>query len=151
MRQTRVLLALVSALFLCLRLYSQETSPTEQWDVEPKLIERVEPEYPPDAEREGVKGDVVLQVRIETNRSTTYLRALRPLYLCTAAAITAAEKWKWEPALKDGQAVAATGIITIGFPPDSQEKGVHQMHESVETSGTLCCRPTPGHAAHPAC
>ena len=122
MRQTRVLLFLLSALFLGFPLHSQETSPQDQWDVEPKLIEKVEPEYPPDAEREGVKGEVVLQVRIETDGSTSYLRTLRSLHLCTEAAVSSAEKWKWEPALKDGEAVAVTGIITIDFPPGSQEK-----------------------------
>ena len=117
MRRTKVLVSFVSASSLCLSLHSQETIPSEQWDVEPKLIEKVEPEYPPDAEREGVNGQVLLQIRVETSGSTSHLRTIRPLHLCTEAAIAAAEKWKWEPALKDGEPVAVTGIITLDFPP----------------------------------
>ncbi|MGH9324884.1 MAG: energy transducer TonB [Vicinamibacteria bacterium] len=86
------------------------------------MVERVGPEYPPDAEREGIEGEVILQVRIEVDGSTTHLKTVRPLHLCTEAAVAAAEKWRWEPAKKDGEAVAATGIVTVRFPPGSEER-----------------------------
>ena len=136
MGPTRFLRPLVLASLLGTSVYSQETVPTQEYDVEPKLIEKVEPEYPPDAERDGIEGDVVLLVRIDTDGSTTHLRTLRPLRLCTEAAITAGEKWIWEPALKDGEPVPAEGVIVIHFQPAKPEKKVSDVAQWVSAIGT---------------
>jgi TonB family protein len=91
------------------------------WDIEPTLVEEVEPEYPAQAIEHSVRGELIVQVLVKTDGSTTVLRVLKSLpHGCVDAAIAAARKWRWKPALKDGQPVEAAAIITFEFDLISQ-------------------------------
>jgi len=91
------------------------------WDIEPILVEEVEPDYPAQAIEHSVRGELIVQVLVKIDGSTTVLRVLKSLpHGCVDAAVAAANKWRWKPALKDGQPVEAAAIITFEFDLLSQ-------------------------------
>jgi TonB family protein len=86
------------------------------YDIEPMLIYKIEPDYPPEASKKMVRGEVILQILVHKDGSTEVLSVLKSLpYGCVEAAIEAAVKWRFKPALKEGQPVDAIGIITVEF------------------------------------
>ncbi len=91
------------------------------WDIEPVLVEEVEPNYPAQAIEHSVRGELIVQVLVKIDGSTTVLRVLKSLpHGCVDAAVAAANQWRWKPALKDGQPVEAAAIITFDFDLISQ-------------------------------
>jgi protein TonB len=75
------------------------------------------PDYPADAKRRGIQGKVVLQVEVSREGMPT-----RVLVLTTSghrdlddAAVSAVGKWRFVPASRGGEAVAATAEIPIQF------------------------------------
>ena len=87
-----------------------------EWDTPPVVIYRVDPEYPEEAKEAKTSGNVVLKILVETDGTTTILEVVEELENgCTEAAIAAVEQWKWKPALKDGEPVAAERPIYFHF------------------------------------
>lgn len=86
------------------------------WDSEPKLLHNPgPPDYPKRAKKERVSGEVVLRIKVRTDGTTEVLDVIQSLRYCDEAAIENAVQWRWTPAEKDGQPVAAFGIITVAF------------------------------------
>lgn len=91
-----------------------EDSPSP--DAEPiPIFEPPDPEYPRKAREKRVSGEVVLQVAVELDGSTTVLRVVKSVPYCDAAAIENARRWRWKPAVKDGAPVRAYGLISVAF------------------------------------
>jgi protein TonB len=86
------------------------------FDIAPVAIRMVEPDYPPKAKEHSVRGEVILEVMVRKDGSVDVLRVLKSLpHGCVDAAIEAGYKWRFKPALKGGEPVAAVGIITLKF------------------------------------
>ena len=87
------------------------------YDVEPRLVyEPPEPPYPDGARRRRVSGEVMLQVLVKLDGSTEVLGVIKSgCRACVETARRHARKYRWEPALKDGQPVEAVGVITVTF------------------------------------
>jgi TonB family protein len=86
------------------------------WDIEPIPIYEPKPEYPPLAAEKLIRGEVILEILVHTDGSTEVLRVLKSLpYGCVDAAIEAAKRWRFKPALEKGKPVEAVGIITVEF------------------------------------
>jgi len=73
------------------------------------------PVYPRSAVERRIEGDVILQIAVELDGSTTVLRVVRSLPFCTAAAVESAWKWRWRPGVREGKPTRALGIITVSF------------------------------------
>ncbi len=90
------------------------------WDTDPVLIHQApDPPYPPEAEKNNVKGRVVLDILVRLDGSTEVVEVLETLpFGCLEAALENIRQWRWTPALKDGEPVEASGVVWVCFPPE---------------------------------
>ena len=83
----------------------------------PKIVHRVNPEYPEAAQKARLDGIVLLQATLGTDGRAKEVKVLRgePMGL-SEAAVAAVSQWEWEPARNTrGQAVDVTMTLTIRF------------------------------------
>ncbi|MGA7992945.1 MAG: energy transducer TonB, partial [Thermoanaerobaculia bacterium] len=93
----------------------------------PVLVTRVDPQYPPQARRLNLSGDVVLRAVVEASGSIGRVDVVTSApFGMTEAAVEAVRKWTYRPALVNGQPVAVWKVIRVRFllrperepPPD---------------------------------
>ncbi|MGA3287612.1 MAG: energy transducer TonB [Bacteroidota bacterium] len=97
-------------------LVTAEPDEHAEYDVEPKVIRRIEPIYPPFANQNQIEGDVVVRAWITKNGD------IRRAYIVSTtneifnkAALRATIGWKFVPAMKDGQKIDVWGIVPFRF------------------------------------
>ena len=81
----------------------------------PRLLKRVNPIYPQEAQDAHIQGIVVLEARIETDGKISDVRVIDSIPELDDAAIEAVKQWEYEPALLNGQRVPVAMRITIRF------------------------------------
>ncbi|MHB8094962.1 MAG: TonB family protein [Candidatus Aminicenantales bacterium] len=92
--------------------------PLTEADVQPKIIESPEPDYPPAARMMGTGGSVIVNALISetgTVLRTTVIRRSGSNQGFENAAEAAVRKWKFEPAWKDGVRVRVWKPVSIVF------------------------------------
>ena len=80
-------------------------------------MRKVDPVYPPELQKLGVEGTVVMLVVI-TNHGTVINPSIRNTvedYRFTQAALDAVQQWVYQPALLNGQPVEILTTITLEF------------------------------------
>ncbi len=83
---------------------------------QPKIISRVQPEYPEIARKARIEGTVILEAVIEKDGSVGEVRILKSLNpLLDQAAVRAAKQWRFEPGKINGKPVRAYFILTVVF------------------------------------
>jgi TonB family protein len=84
-----------------------------------RLMHRVDPEYPPEARRQGIQGAVVLDVQIGSDGAVRNITIVSGEPLLGEAAIHAVKQWRYQPSVVDGWPVEMQARITIRFtlPP----------------------------------
>ena len=84
-----------------------------------RLVNYVVPVYPPEAEREGVGGTVLLEAAIGTDGDPIGLTALNSIVdeRLKAAAIEAVMQWRYKPTLLNGRPVEVVATISVAFEP----------------------------------
>jgi TonB family protein len=84
------------------------------------VVRRVDPIYPPLAQRENIQGSVVLQARIDKAGSVQSVQVVSGPALLTSAALEAVKQWRFKP--HDGGDPAATTEtrITVNFSISTQ-------------------------------
>jgi TonB family protein len=97
------------------RPVQEETETNIKKYVEPKLVERVEADYPDDAGAEGIGGSVFIEIVVDDSGVVTGARALTGHKRLRGAALKAAKEWKFKPATIDGRATKTLGAITFCF------------------------------------
>jgi TonB family protein len=80
----------------------------------------VEPKYPEEAKKKGIKGSVVVEVTTDEEGKVSKARALTGHKLLRKAAIEAAKDWRFTPTQLNGKPVKIVGTITFIF---KNEKG----------------------------
>jgi protein TonB len=76
-------------------------------------VSRVEPVYPPEAKARGVKGNVVLEIRVDADGKVTDVKVLRSVDAALdQAAVDAVRQWRYAP-LTPATPVIAT--VTVRF------------------------------------
>ena len=77
------------------------------------------PKYPPQALRSGVEGSVNVRIEVDANGNPTDVKVIqrsgersRDL---DRAVIDAARKWRFQPAMQDGKAVAGAVVLPVEF------------------------------------
>jgi len=89
-------------------------------DAGPRLLHRVNPEYPASEKAGKLEGEVVVALRIDATggvQEAHVEKSLAPAF--DEAAVAAVRQWRFEPARRGGQPVAADYRITIRFVPGS--------------------------------
>jgi TonB family protein len=94
--------------------------PLEQVDTSPVLITRVEPAYPPLAQRMGVEGSVKINALIDETGTVIRTEVLQAAGGGVAsgfekASQDAVKKWKYKPAVKDGVYVKVWMPVQVTF------------------------------------
>ncbi len=87
------------------------------WDVPPRLVHSVQPDYPEIARRAGVEGTVVLHITVGMDGMVEEARVVRSttMGIFDEPACEAVRKWRYEPARVDGRPVRSTFRQTLQF------------------------------------
>jgi periplasmic protein TonB len=80
-----------------------------------KLIQRVQPAYPPIARQARVQGPVKLEAVISETGEIVNLRVISGHPLLMNAALEAVAQWRYSPTLLNGTAVAVITTIEVNF------------------------------------
>jgi protein TonB len=88
----------------------------------PVLIRSFQPRYPTQARRAGQNGWVVVSFTVTTDGNTSNLKVAdaEPRHVFERSALDAVERWKFSPAMKDGQAVESQRTQRIVFNMNQQ-------------------------------
>jgi protein TonB len=80
-------------------------------------LQRIPPQYPRDAARNGITGWVQLEVMVNADGTVRSARVLesKPKGLFEAAAVQAVLRWKFKPKVVNGQPVQQKGAQRIEF------------------------------------
>jgi protein TonB len=91
-------------------------------DRDPRPIARVEPTYPVEAFRAREEGLVLVRADIDASGNATNVEVARRSGSrdLDRAATDAVRKWRFEPAIKNGKAVASTVQVPVEFKLDRQ-------------------------------
>jgi TonB family protein len=82
---------------------------------EPRLVNRVMPEYPLVAKQAGIQGDVVVKTTIDDKGSVVNMQVVSGPALLRGAALAALRRWKYEPSTLNGQPISVQMLVTIKF------------------------------------
>lgn len=84
---------------------------------EARLVRQVPPAFPPDAVRKRQSGWVEVRITVGPQGNVTGAEVVRsqPARVFDRAAVAAVQQWRFEPALRDGQPIAAQRTQRIEF------------------------------------
>jgi protein TonB len=81
----------------------------------PRLVRRIELDYPEVARLARVAGVVILEATTDVYGRVAVVRVLRSIPLLDAAAVDAVRQWAYEPLLVNGRPRAVTFTVTVRF------------------------------------
>jgi protein TonB len=96
-------------------------APTPTPGSTPKLIQRVPPDYPPEAERRGIEGSVDVSFTVTSEGKVTDVVVIhsQPSDIFDRAAASAVRRWRYEPQRLEGTPVESHLQIRIDFKLDA--------------------------------
>ena len=80
-----------------------------------RLVQQINPPYPPLAKQAGVQGAVILHAIIARDGSIESLQVVNGHPMLTNAALDAVCRWRYKPTLLGGQPVEVETTITVNF------------------------------------
>jgi TonB family protein len=102
-------------------LQRQSAEENQQLTRKARVIYRVEPIYPLDAREKKITGSVLLTLVVNREGNPEDIQVYKSLYpSMDQAAIEAARKMKFEPAMKDGQPVTQKLLVEFYFSVESK-------------------------------
>lgn len=81
----------------------------------PKLIHRVDPEYPPLAQAARLQALIILEARVGVNGRVVSAQVLRGQALFDEAALAAVKQWRYMPLLLNGEPSEFILTVTVNF------------------------------------
>ncbi|MBN1940157.1 MAG: energy transducer TonB, partial [Candidatus Aminicenantes bacterium] len=87
----------------------------------PKLIHRVEPEFPIKAREARVEGTVVLEAQTDIYGRVLSVKVLKSIPLLDQAAIDAVRQWVYEPMLVNGNPQGVVFTVTVRFTLENEK------------------------------
>lgn len=82
----------------------------------PRALKKVMPVYPDELRRQGVEGQVELEVGVDEEGTVQGVRVLKSLHpYLDHAAVQALKQWRFEPVLQNGQAVPVIVTTVVNF------------------------------------
>lgn len=79
------------------------------------LYKKVSPEYPPEARKRHIEGQVVLKAEISKEGDITSLIVVSGDPVLVPAALDAVRLWKYRPYLLNGQPASVETQVTVNF------------------------------------
>jgi protein TonB len=86
----------------------------------PRLIHRVDPEYPTLAVSAQIEGMVILEATVDERGAVTDTRVLRSHGVLDQAAVDAVGQWRYEPLRLNGKAEPFILTVTVSFSLDAR-------------------------------
>ncbi len=83
--------------------------------MEVNLIQRVDPEYPPEARTVGIRGFVVLEIVVKVSGAVEGVRVISGHPLLRTAATEAVRQWRYR---SGGTSVDVVTTVRVTFPPE---------------------------------
>lgn len=81
----------------------------------PRILVKANPVYPDEAKATGIRGVVLLEIRIAGDGSVSDVQVLRSIPMLDQAAIDAVKQWKYEPTLVGGVPVEVAMNVYVNF------------------------------------
>lgn len=81
----------------------------------PRLVRRVEPDYPGIAREARIEGTVILEATTDVYGRVIGVRVLRSVALLDEAALAAVRQWEYEPLMVNGRPRPVTFTVTVRF------------------------------------
>jgi periplasmic protein TonB len=78
-------------------------------------IHDVQPEYPPEARKRGISGDVLLQVTIDTKGNLINIKPMQGDPILVEASIDAVKKWRYRPYKINDEPVEVETTVKVRF------------------------------------
>jgi protein TonB len=80
-------------------------------------LQRIAPQYPRQAARDGITGSVKLEITVNPDGSVREAHVIesKPRGVFDSAAVTAVLRWRFKPKVVDGQPVAQKGVQEVEF------------------------------------
>ena len=101
-----------------------EEAPAPGGTQPPQLQQFVPAPYPPEAKKEGLEGNVVLQLDIDATGQVTAATVVNPAgHGFDEAAVEAAKQFRFAPALRDGNPIPARILYRYSFTLQQDEPG----------------------------
>jgi TonB family protein len=101
----------------------------------PKRTKTVLPEYPAEAQSQGIRGIVILEVVIDVQGRVASAEVIRSIGPLDEAALAAVRKWEYEITKVDGKPVSVRLTVPITFalkvPEVSRQEGVPELRQGV--------------------
>jgi TonB family protein len=83
---------------------------------DPALLDRIEPEYTPQARSQGLEGVVMLYAEVTSDGRTANVKVIKSLDTgLDANAIAAVERWRFRPGMRNGKPVSVSATIEVRF------------------------------------
>jgi TonB family protein len=96
-----------------------------QGDRKARAIYRADPEYPADAREKKIGGTVLLSLTIDHEGVPQNVQVKRSLYpSLDQSAVECVRKWRFEPAMKDGQPVSMVINVEVHFGEEDPQKQI---------------------------
>ncbi len=96
---------------------AEESAGSQSQIVEGRLVNRVDPIFPPQANHAAARGRVVVRIGIDKTGRVERTEPVSGDPTLTAAAVQAIRQWRYEPYQLDGEPIAVEKTITIDFSP----------------------------------
>lgn len=115
----------------------------------PKRTKMVKPTYPADAQAQGLRGIVILDLTIDKNGKVQSVDVVRSIPGLDEAAVEAVKQWEYEPVKVEGKPVVVRLSVPITFlmpvPEISRQDGIPELRQgavptfprSSESRGTV--------------
>jgi len=101
----------------------------------PKRTRTVAPEYPAEAQAQGIRGIVILELVIDREGKVADVKVIRSIPGLDEAAVEAAEQWAYERTKVDGKPVSVRLTVPITFamklPEMDRQPGVPELRQGV--------------------
>jgi TonB family protein len=101
----------------------------------PKRANTVKPEYPAEAQAQGIRGIVILELIIDKQGKVAEARIVRSVPGLDEAALTAARQWTYEVTKVDGKPVSLRLTVPITFamklPEITRQEGIPELRQGV--------------------
>ncbi|MEJ2246526.1 MAG: energy transducer TonB [Acidobacteriota bacterium] len=81
----------------------------------PRLLRKVDPEYPELAIRARVEGEVVLKISVNEKGDVSNAEVISGHQLLRQAAVDAVKQWRYEPTVLNGTSIPVSATIRINF------------------------------------
>jgi TonB family protein len=88
----------------------------------PKLLRKVEPIYPKEAQEAHISGQVMIQASTDINGNISDTKVVEGPEQLREAAVTAIRQWKYEPFIMDGKAKPIHLTVIVSFNLQSKPK-----------------------------